>query len=269
MASSPTSTSTATVSSAPEYLSPAERIARHERVVVLGSNVLIAMLAWGWIASGAGMHDPGAMAGMAPAEPPAIPLVLLMWWLMMVAMMLPSAAPMILLYGAVRRKRGEDGAIVSSWSFLLGYALAWFLMSVLATALQVGATGAGLLDGMTLRANSPWLAGATLIAAGLYQWSPLKDACLTQCRSPAAFLARQWRPGIGGALRLGLVHGTYCIGCCWLLMALLFVGGVMNFVWIAALAALVAAEKMLPRGAMTARLAGVVLMAWGLVLIIA
>jgi predicted metal-binding membrane protein len=260
------------VSSAPDRLPAAEWLAQHERGIVFASIMLVAGLAWAWIASGAGMHEPGAMAGMAgmaAVDPPAIPVVLLMWWLMMVAMMLPSAAPMVLLYGAVRRSRSEDGSIVTSWTFLLGYALAWLLASLLATAAQLGATRAGILDPMMLRAHSPVLGGATLIAAGLYQWSPFKDACLTQCRSPAAFLARHWRPGIAGALRLGLVHGAYCVGCCGLLMGLLFVGGVMNFLWIAALAALVAVEKLFAHGPAAARLTGLVLVIWGTVLVIA
>jgi predicted metal-binding membrane protein len=267
MASSPTSTSTATASSAPERLSPAERVARHDRFVVLGAIVLVAALATGWVAGGAGMERMDAMPGTASAPAP-FGLVLAMWWLMMVAMMLPSAAPAILLYGIVRRARGDSGAIPASGGFLLGYVLAWGLISIAATALQFGATRSGLLDPMTLKASSSLLAGATLIATGLYQWSPAKDACLRQCRSPAAFFAAYWRSGPFGAVRLGVIHGLYCVGCCWLLMALLFVGGVMNFAWIAALAALVAAEKLLPHPRLTMRLAGIVLIAWGAALMI-
>lgn len=202
----------------------------------------------------------GSMVGMAS---PPVALMLAMWWVMMVAMMVPSAAPMILLYGRVLRKRGGGAVIGATGVFLAGYLLAWLIISVGATLLQLLATRAGLIDPMTLRSSSRLLAGATLIAVGLYQFSSIKDACLAGCRAPASFLARHWRPGIGGAARLGLLHGLYCVGCCWLLMALLFVGGVMNFLWIAALTLLVATEKLVRRGPLAGRIAGVILIVWG------
>ena len=203
------------------------------------------------------------MAGMAPAVPANVPLVLAMWWVMMAAMMLPSAAPVILLYACVSNQRRGGPVIARSWILLSGYLLAWLAVAAAAAGLQLLATKAGLIDGMTMRATSCALAGATLVAAGVYQLSPLKNACLANCRSPALFLTRHWRPGAIGALRLGLVHGGYCIGCCWLLMALLFVGGVMNFLWIAALTALVAMEKLVRSGPQVARLAGLLLILWG------
>jgi predicted metal-binding membrane protein len=247
----------------PDSLPFAERLARNAQVVTLASVVILAAVAWGWTVSGA-MGESNRMAGMVSPLTLEIPVLLLMWWLMMAAMMLPSAAPAILLYGRVRQQRGGTATIAASWVFLSGYLLAWLMLSEHATVLQFLATEFGLLHPMTMQATSKSLAGATLIAAGVYQWLPAKDACLTHCRSPAAFLARHWLPGAGGALRLGLKHGLYCAGCCWLLMALLFVGGVMNFLWIAALTALVAAEKLAPRGKFTARTAGVILVLWGL-----
>ncbi len=208
------------------------------------------------------MGRPGSMAGMAS---PSVALILAMWWVMMGAMMLPSAAPMVLLYGRVLRQRGEGKAIGPTWVFLAGYLLAWLGISAALTLVQLLATGAGIIDSTTMRSSSRLLAGGTLIAVGIYQFSPVKDACLVSCRSPASFLARHWRPGIAGAARLGLVHGLYCVGCCWLLMALLFVGGVMNFLWIAAITLLVATEKLTQRGPFVSRLTGLILITWGAV----
>ena len=255
-------------SSAPDEPPLTERIVRSERIIICAAIAVLAGLAWLWTASGAGMTaDKADMGGMfATARPPVL-LILVMWWVMMTAMMLPSAAPAILLYARVRRQTGGASVIAGSGVFLSGYLLAWLGVSAVAACLQLLATEVGLLDAMTMRATYPPLAGATLVACGLYQLSPLKSACLTNCRSPATFLSRHWRPGAAGALRLGLLHGGYCVGCCWLLMALLFVGGVMNFLWIALLTALIAAEKLLPPGQAIARAAGLVLILWGIAVI--
>ena len=162
--------------------------------------------------------------------------MLVMWWVMMVAMMLPSAAPMLLLFAAIRRRAREGGAAVSTAWLAAGYLLAWLGFSVAAVVLQFGFERAGLVHGMMMWSLSPWLSVGLLVAAGLYQLTPLKQACLSHCRTPLAFLMGHWRPGQAGALHMGLVHGIYCVGCCWFLMALLFVGGIMNVVWIAGLA---------------------------------
>ena len=260
MVSSPTFISTVTVSSAAEDMQLVERILRRQRAGVISAVATLAGLAWAWTLSGAGMSSAGSMEGMT--LPPLL-LLLAMWWVMMTAMMLPSAAPMILLYGKVRLQQGGRTAVIASWVFLSGYLLAWLGMSLLAALLQLAGTRTGLIDAMTMRSSSSFLAGATLIAVGVYQFSPVKNACLVSCRSPVAFLTRHWRPGLSGAARLGLLHGLYCVGCCWLLMALLFVGGVMNFLWIGALTLLVAAEKLLERGPMVAQLSGLCLIAWG------
>ncbi len=198
------------------------------------------------------------MAGMAAQ--PTWPLVAAMWAVMMVAMMLPGAAPTILLYGTVHRRSspGEPPTL----AFLLGYLACWTLFALLAATLQLA-----IAEPMSMAVGSRAASAAMLIAAGLYQLSPLKDACLGRCRSPAQFLTHYYRPGIAGATRLGLLHGAYCVGCCWLLMALLFIGGVMNLLWIAALTLLVAAEKLLPMGEWIARIAGVAMVGWGIVLI--
>jgi len=246
-----------------------EWIAGNERGLVLASIVLLAGLAWWWtlrgaLLAGSSSGDMAAMGGMGKADLLSSgPVLLAMWWIMMAAMMLPSAAPAILLYGRIRARHGSVSGIVPSWVFLAGYLIAWLAMSALVTLVHVGASAAGLFDAMAMRSASPMLSGALLIAAGLYQLTPLKNACLTHCRSPASFLARHWRPGASGAVRLGLLHGAYCVGCCWLLMALLFVGGVMNMLWIAALTALVAVEKLLPPGRAVSRSAGVLLIIAG------
>ncbi len=194
-------------------------------------------------------------------NPPLAALVV-MWWLMMVAMMLPSAAPAVLLYSRVRKIRGGDQAIAQTWVFLGGYLLVWLLFSVAAAMAQ------SLLTGPSMALDSRLAQGAVLLAAGLYQLSPLKSSCVRQCRSPAEFLTRHWRSGWSGAVRLGVRHGIYCLGCCWMLMALLFVGGVMNLLWVVALTLVVAIEKLVPRGDLIGRAAGLALIACGVIKIV-
>ena len=235
------------------------RILKHERLVVVGGLALLAALSWWFLLSGAGMDGAMDMGGM----PPPLGVLILMWWLMMVAMMLPSATPAILLYARVRNQRGPDARVVQPWIFALGYLLAWLAFSLAAAVVQQFAAG----PAMSLA--DARAASGVLIAAGLYQLSPLKRTCLAHCRSPAQFFSRHWRPGAAGAIRLGILHGAYCVGCCWLLMALLFVGGIMSFAWIVALAMIVAVEKLVPRGDWLGRAAGVLLIAWGLVRLIA
>ncbi|HEY0681985.1 MAG TPA: DUF2182 domain-containing protein [Steroidobacter sp.] len=191
-------------------------------------------------------------------------LIFLMWSVMMVAMMLPSALPTILIFHrAIRNDSRIRSPSRRMFAFAAGYLLAWFGFSAGATLLQWGLAETALLSPMMVSV-SPWLGGAILIVAGLYQWTPLKYACLRQCRSPVAFLVENWRPGLPGALRIGLRHGLYCVGCCWALMLLLFVGGVMSLFWIGAITAFVLMEKLAPRGVQGGRLSGVALVAAGL-----
>ena len=275
-----------------------ERLLRRDRTITLAGLVVICAIAWTYLFAGAGMGmrpgtwllppaQPSAaaspMAGMemadmdmgvaAPSSPRSwslglATLTLAMWWTMMIAMMTPAAAPTILLYARVHRHAQEQAqaqrALAPTGAFAAGYLLVWLAFSLVAAGLQLGLQRSGLVSSLTLSSQSRWLTGGALIAAGLYQLSPLQQACLGHCRAPAAFLARHWRPGAGGAVRLGVLHGAYCVGCCWLLMALLFVGGVMNLVWIAALAILVLGEKLLPGGVWIGRIAGAVLIAGGL-----
>jgi predicted metal-binding membrane protein len=234
-----------------------------ERAIVLSGLAALVALAWLYLASGAGMGTMPDMADM-PMPPSPWALSFAMWAAMMVAMMTPSATPAILLYGRVHghaTAQGRASGLAPTTAFAAGYLLLWVAFSALATSAQVALEHAGLLSSTYLGSRSRWLSAGVLALAGAYQLSPLKHACLARCRAPAAFISRHWRPGVGGALRLGALHGTYCLGCCWLLMALLFVGGVMNLAWIAALTLLVLAEKLLPRGEWLGRASGVVLLA--------
>jgi predicted metal-binding membrane protein len=194
-------------------------------------------------------------------------VMLAMWWVMMIAMMVPSAAPAILVYARVARharKEGQAAAAVAptAW-FAAGYLLAWLAFSIAAVLVQWGLERLGLAHMMMMWSLDTSLSAAILLAAGLYQLSPFKDRCLRSCRMPAEFLARNWRPGIAGAVRLGAAHGLYCVGCCAMLMALLFAGGIMNLVWIVGLSGLVLAEKLLPAGRLLARFIGIALIAGG------
>ena len=192
-------------------------------------------------------------------------LIFLMWWVMMIAMMTPSAAPVLLLYAAIKRI-GADATSTTQLSllFLLGYLIVWGAFSAVAATAQFVLENSGLINDGLMKIGSPTISGVIFLAAGLYQMSSLKLACLKHCRSPAHFLAEHHRPGPRGALITGMDHGMYCFGCCWALMALLFVGGVMNLYWIAGLAIYVAAEKLLPNARWFVPLTGIGLIAAGL-----
>ena len=226
-----------------------ESILRRDRVVIAAALGALALLCWAYLAwfAAAPAHS---MAPMAPQlghwSAADFLIMLLMWWVMMVGMMIPAAAPMILIYARVARQARERGTpfAPAAW-FALGYFFAWLGFALAATALQWSLESALLLSPMS-SSVAPSLGGALLIASGLYPWTPLKDACLAHCQSPMRFIQRfGFRGERGAAVRLGLRHGGFCIGCCWALMILLFVGGVMNLLWIAAIAALVLAEKLI------------------------
>jgi predicted metal-binding membrane protein len=192
-------------------------------------------------------------------------LVTSMWWVMMIAMMLPSAAPMMLLYaGTVRfaQRKGRMSAPPATAFFLAGYLMVWLGFSMAAALLQDALVALGALSGMMLWSTSPWLSASVLALAAVYQVTPVKQACLEHCRSPAHYLSRNWRVGAGGAFRMGVEHGAYCLGCCWVLMLLLFVGGVMNLLWIAALAVFVLVEKLGVPGLRSGVLSAAVLGTW-------
>lgn len=187
---------------------------------------------------------------------------------MMVAMMIPSAAPMTLTFALVNRKRREsEQPLVPTGIFLSGYLVVWTGFSALAAVAQWVLHARALLSPMMV-STSPMLGGGLLIAAGIFLWLPLKNTCLTQCRSPLGFLMTDWREGWWGAFVMGLKHGAYCTGCCWLRMALLFVAGVMNVWWIAILTVFVLVEKIVPQGLRVGKFAGTLLVAWGIWLLI-
>jgi predicted metal-binding membrane protein len=242
---------------------------RHDRAVVLGGLGAVTAAAWVYLFFGAGvpmaMMDMGGGQMMAmPAEwtPAYALLIVTMWVVMMVAMMLPAALPVVLLAATIDRRRGASGMPGRSALFTSGYLLAWTGFSIAATALQWALDTVGLLSESMAMANR-LLAGAILLAAGIYQWTSLKEACLAHCRSPMGFLMQHWRASRLGAVAIGLRHGLFCIGCCWVLMALLFVGGLMNLLWVGAITLLVLVEKTTPWGGRMARIGGAVLAVWG------
>ena len=263
-----------------------ERLLQRDRWVVLGGMVAITLLSWTYILSGArtGMSVSGmtsvslfphrmatTMGSMAmqPAmwSPGYWIIMLLMWWVMMIAMMTPSAAPMILLYArAIRHAQGkgqlEQGAVPSS-AFAAGYLMAWLGFSLLSTTLQWELERSGEVSSMLMVSTKAGVSATILVFAGMYQLSPWKQMCLRHCRAPGEFLSRHWRSGAWGALRMGFEHGAFCVGCCWMLMALLFVGGIMNVLWIAVLAIFVLLEKVVSYGSWLTRATGIVLLAWG------
>jgi predicted metal-binding membrane protein len=253
---------------------PLESVLKRDRAIVLAGLVAISALAWGYMTYEArAMYQTGVChcAGMKMSGPDTEPWsaatlapLFLMWGEMMVAMMIPSAAPMILTFATVnRRRREQERPFVPASLFLLGYLAVWTAFSAGAAVSQWILHSTALLSPMMVSA-SPLLAGGLLIAAGLFQWTPLKHACLTHCRSPLSFLLTHWREGRAGAFRMGLKHGAYCTGCCWFLMALLFVAGVMNILWIAVISVLVLLEKIAPGGLFSSRMCGALFLIWGL-----
>ena len=247
---------------------------RNDRVIVLAALAGIAALAWGYMLHEArSMQQSGvcqclgmAMSGpdVKPWAASAILPLCLMWAEMMVAMMIPSAAPMILTFARVNRQRREqERPFVPAGMFLLGYLIVWSGFSLAAGLAQWALHGAALLS-PAMKSSSPVLGGVLLIAAGIFQWTPWKRACLNHCRSPLSFLlGGRWREGRSGAVAMGIEHGAYCTGCCWLLMVLLFVAGVMNMMWVAAITVLVLLEKVLPSGVRMGGVIGCVFVGWG------
>lgn len=226
------------------------------------------VLAWVYLFLGAGMDMGRTDAMFVPMGTPSwswgvAAAMLVMWGLMMAAMMLPSAAPMLLLYAAIARRHQSSGRMGGRWAaFAGGYLAVWSGFAVGAVALQFLLTRAGFLSPAMALASAA-LAGAVLVGAGVYQWTPWKGACLRHCRSPLDFVLTHWRNGTRGAFAMGLRHGGYCLGCCWVLMLLLFVVGVMNLAAIGGLALFVLIEKFAPAGGWIGRLAGLGLAIWG------
>lgn len=245
-----------------------QRILERDRTIILGGLVGLTTLAWAYIAYLAwgikGMAIDMAMPHVGAWGAVDLLLMFVMWSVMMVAMMVPSAAPMVLVFANVNRlrSRGSRRPFVPTGVFLSGYILIWSGFSLLSTSVQWALHSWALLSPKMV-STSPLLGAALLATAGVFQWTPLKHACLTHCRSPLGFIMSEWREGKGGALLMGLKHGAYCVGCCWFLMGLLFVAGVMNLLWVALIAALVLVEKVVPAGLWMSRVAGLLLIGWG------
>ena len=248
------------------------RLPRRERVVIAAA--LGAVTALSWLYLYLQMQPMADMADMAPAmfapwTAADFALNLAIWWVMMPGMMLPSAAPMILTFATVNRGKRERGQpFVPTMVFTAGYLIAWGLFGVFATLADWALERAALISPITGRL--PQLLGAiVVVAAGIYQLSPLKSVCLTHCRSPFDFVLNHWRDRASGALRMGLEHGLYCLGCCWFLMALMIAAGIMSLLWMAAIAVFILLEKLLPAGTWLARAGGVAMLGFGVYLLVA
>jgi len=235
---------------------------------------MVVALAWLYLWRDAQAMSHMAMPGMSmegmshPSAAAALALTFAMWTVMMTGMMLPSAAPTILLYGALVRKNGERGNVLPAvWVFTSGYLVVWAGFSLAAALLQGLLERTELLTPMMASASAS-LSAALLVAAGIYQWLPVKEVCLRKCRNPIEFFAMRWRAGAAGAFRMGMEHGVYCVGCCWVLMLLLFVAGVMNLLWVALLAGFVLVEKLLPAHRYTSRIGSAALVLSGVVVLI-
>ena len=242
-------------------------LVQKDRLAILSSLVLITVLAWAymfhmaWEMVGKGMDID--FACLCHWEPVDLAHMFVMWSMMMVAMMIPSATPMIIIFATVNRQRSNKrGPFIPTWVFVLGYLIVWTVYSALATMVQWGLHTAALLT-YALVITSPLLGASLLVAAGVFQWTPFREACMTRCRSPFGFIMTEWREGHRGALIMGLKHGLYCVGCCWMLMVLSFVLGVMNMLWMAVLTAFMVLEKAIDNRWIS-RVAGMILVVWGL-----
>jgi predicted metal-binding membrane protein len=254
-----------------------ERILRRDRVILIAGLVIITLLAWTYVINLSFQMTNTAMdnsLGMDISSTPMMPNMqawhaedflfnLTMWVVMMIAMMTPSAAPMILTFAGLNRRRNpNENTGNTAISFLAGYLTIWFSFSAIATLIQWGFHSVGLLSPELINVT-PLIGAILLILAGIYQFTPLKYACLSNCRTPVSFLATEWRDGTSGALIMGLRHGLYCLGCCWTLMLLLFATGVMNLLWVALIAGYVLIEKVTPAGQSISRFMGLFMIGWG------
>jgi predicted metal-binding membrane protein len=245
----------------------AEAVWKRDRIVVILGLVAVTAIAWAYMLHLARDMMSTSIAISSPSlriwGPMDFVLTFAMWTVMQVAMMTPSATPMILVFARFSRQRGEQQSpLLATWVFLFGYLIVWVGFSAAATLIQWALHATALLSPMMV-STSPILGGTLLIAAGVFQFTPLKHACLDHCRSPWGFFMTEWREGTRGTLIMGLRHGVLCVGCCWLLMALMFVAGVMNLLWAAALTVYVLVEKVVPAGQWVSRAVGLLAIGWG------
>ena len=252
-----------------------ENALRKDHLIAVLALAVVNVAAWAYTVFGVGMNMTAIDMTAMPSDMP-MPLdawglrksvlMFAMWWVMMIAMMLPSAAPMVLLYQRVVERGRMTRTGTHTALFAFGYLLVWGLFSLAATVLHaVGEVGGGV-NGM-MASSSRELDAALLVVAGVWQLTPLKNRCLEACRAPVEFLGRIWTPGAAGALGMGIRHGTFCVGCCWAMMLLLFVGGVMNLYWIGGLALLALAERAVPMWHRVERPIGVIAIVVGVFLL--
>lgn len=243
---------------------------RDQRVVIFGIATLC-LLSWLYLFRLAGPgHAMEMMAphSHAPSGADLLWLNFIMWSVMMVGMMLPAATPVVLGFTRVQRQRQEERTATHRIAlFVSGYLMMWLLFSAIAALLQWLLHSWGMMTA-AMGSATPVLSGIFVLAAGLFQWSGLKDRCMTLCRSPMQFLLTEWRESAGGALRMGIQYGLYCLGCCWLLMLLMFAAGVMNLLWMVGLTVYLLAEKLLPGMAIVSRLVGALLVATGTLILL-
>jgi predicted metal-binding membrane protein len=250
-----------------------DAVLKRDRWVMLAALLVLSAASWGYLFYDAWrMQNGGSCCVVATADLRTwltwdLLLLLVMWVVMMIAMMAPTAAPMVLTFASVNRRRRQlQRPYVPTGFFLLGYLGAWAVFSIGATLAQWGLHAAALMS-PEMVSTSPLLGGAILLSAGLFQLSPLKHSCLAHCRTPLAFIMTEWREGVGGALRMGVRHGVFCLGCCWILMLVLFVLGVMNLLWVGILTLFVLLEKTAPAGPWLGRVGGIAMAGWGVVLL--
>lgn len=245
-----------------------QKVVRRDRnVVLVGLAAVVAVATIYTVNMARSLNQPVPLLHVAAHGGDSFLTLFTMWTVMQVAMMSPTAVPMLLMFAKIsRHRRPEASPYPDSAIFFAGYIVVWAVFSAIVALVQMRLQSADLLSPM-MASSSPWLAGGILIAAGLFQFSRLKQACLNQCRSPVTYLMTEWREGRGGALLMGLKHGAHCVGCCWILMALLFVAGVMNLFWMAAITAFVLVEKLTPQGELFGRVGGALFIIWGLFLL--
>jgi predicted metal-binding membrane protein len=249
-----------------------ERVLKRDRMIVIAGLVMVVLVVWIYMFILAldmqTMSMEMSMPQMQAWGLSDFILTFIMWSVMMIAMMIPSAAPMILTFSAINRRKGEEkNPVVLTIIFLLGYLVIWTAFSAGVTVVQWGLHSMALLSPMMV-SSSPILGGILLLSAGIFQFTPLKHACFGHCRTPMGFLMTEWRLGKRGAFVMGIRHGNFCVGCCWLIMALLFVAGVMNLLWVAIIAGFVLLEKVIPSGEWVSRIAGILMIVWGAGMII-
>ena len=250
---------------------PLKAALKRDWAIIVAALVVVAALAWAYLGYLSWDMQRSMGAGsMVMAASPVRPwgavdfsLMYVMWAVMMVAMMVPSAAPMILTFAAMNRRLSErNRPFVPTGVFLSGYLVVWFGFAALATVAQWGLHQGALLSSM-MGSATPLVGGALLALAGVFQWTPLKNACLNHCRTPLGFVMAEWREGHRGALVMGVHHGSVCLGCCWFLMGLMFMAGVMNILWMAIVASYILVEKVVPAGPWVGRIVGLGLVGWG------